>query len=178
MFSFFSSHGIRIIIYHDNFMWCISLKTKDTLSGIFHFHLLKISKICSAGRIRTYDQLVTCSPPITGGMDYIIIQTLSGCGALRPFGLLPCGIVSTPSPTLVVGAWLRIALDQRSVGFPEFTSFSTRLTTRSCLRQRAALPLSYRGISPPKGRYVHSNRKTICRNARLANHLLFVLNMT
>jgi len=73
-------------------------------------------------------------------MDYIIIQNLLDAGRFPhemslalSHGVLPYGIVSTPSPTLVVGAWLGIVLDRRSIGFPRI-----HLVFQLALRREAA----------------------------------------
>ena len=53
---------------------------------------------CSGGRIRTYDHLLTFIPMFPLGTDYIIFR-FCGIEALPQilFGVLPFGIVSTPS---------------------------------------------------------------------------------
>ncbi len=101
-----------------------------------------LSLFGSAGRIRTYDQSVTLILLLPEGVDYIISRKV----AMRPRGeALPAcmitgrtslRIVSTPCPT--IGLWLGIVLRLRRVkrnrtrDFPDFTSFSIRLTTESC----------------------------------------------
>jgi len=44
--------------------------------------MYKVYIVCSGGRTRTYNQLLTRQSHIAVGVDYIIIR--SGCEALRP----------------------------------------------------------------------------------------------
>ncbi len=107
---------------------CSELKRKEKSLGIepsdFSF--------CSAGRDRTYDQLVTFILLFLIGMDYIIIHV--GCGALRTKILWHYSfrIVSTPSNLIEAGLARYYPRDTR-LGFTEFTPFSIRLSTKSCV---------------------------------------------
>jgi hypothetical protein len=84
-------------------------------------------------------------------MDYIIILFTCvkvGCEALRLFRLLPCGIVSTPPSRFLskFGSGLPSFDFLRTRGSPNSPRSSTRVSSGSCHRQGAALPLSYPGM--------------------------------
>ena len=99
------------------------LQKHHALSGVVFLAFDFVSKLRSAGRIRTYDQLVTSVPLLL--MGWTISSSFLDAGRFPDRlsdQVLPCGIVSTPSLTFV-GAWLGIALGRNRWGFPEFTSF-------------------------------------------------------
>ena len=104
----------------------------------------------SAGRIRTYNLLVTLTLKLLLGVDYIITPTIVGGEALpspKSFGpVLPFRIVSEPY-LIFIRSWLLIARSFK-LGFPAIhLVFPHQITLEGCNNlQRVALPLSYRGI--------------------------------